>query len=94
MLAPAVLFFGFITAAAAAEPVCNAFNEGITGCFANKQCICRFDPGGSLAGRPPGYRWNCGVLRPACELPPPALPGVPLPPSLALPPGFFEPPYR
>lgn len=80
MVAPAVLLFGLLVAGVAgAEPVCNAFTEGATGCLANKQCICRFDPGGSMTGRPSGYRWNCGVLRPACELPPPGLPAQPIP---------------
>ena len=51
-------------------PVCNAPREGIAACLAGRQCVCRLEPGGSVAGRPAGYRWDCGALRPACtELP-------------------------
>lgn len=80
MVGPAVLLFGlFFAGFGRGETVCNAFTEGAAACLANKQCICRFDPGGALPARPAGYRWSCGVLRPACELPPPSLPVAPMP---------------
>jgi len=86
MVAPSVLLFGILFAGfASAQPLCNAFSEGTAGCLANKQCLCRFDPGGSMTGRPAGYRWDCGAFRPACELPPPSLPPTPfqsMPPPL------------
>ncbi len=50
----------------AAVPMCLAQREGMTFCFATKLCLCRFDAGGSLTGLPPGFRWDCGVLRPGC----------------------------
>lgn len=55
-------------------PVCNAPREGVAACLAGRQCVCRLEPGGSVAGRPAGHRWDCGVLRPACAEPPAELP--------------------
>lgn len=95
MLRPAVLLFGLWCGAvtANAQPVCNAFVEGASACLANKQCVCRFDPGGSMVARPAGYRWNCGALRPACELPPPSLAPAPLP-GLPFPLPYADSPLR
>ncbi|RAI58266.1 hypothetical protein [Roseicella frigidaeris] len=65
-------------------PACDAGREGMTACFGERLCRCRHEPGGSLAGRPPGHRWDCGVLRPACGVAPaaPDLPGLSLMPML------------
>ncbi|MFC0406814.1 hypothetical protein [Roseomonas elaeocarpi] len=60
-------------------PVCNRPREGVAACLAGKQCVCRFERGGSITGRPDGFRWDCGVLQadcpaaPAAVAPPPAL---------------------
>lgn len=60
--------------AAAQVPVCSAPREGMTACFDGRLCVCRFERGGTLTGRPDGYRWDCGALRPDC---PPASPVAP-----------------
>jgi hypothetical protein len=63
-------------------PVCNAPREGVAACLAGRQCVCRLEPGGSVAGRPAGYRWDCGALRPACAEPPADLPRSEMPAAL------------
>ncbi len=83
----------FLAAGAGASdlPRCVPPREGAVACLDGKLCECRYDPGGSLSGRPAGLRWNCGALRPACgaaaaapvdagppQQPPPVLP-MPLP---------------
>ncbi|HYZ34947.1 MAG TPA: hypothetical protein VE684_22025 [Crenalkalicoccus sp.] len=81
---PALLIL--LPVAAAAQPpvpMCLAQREGMVACFADKLCTCRFDPGGSLAARPPGYRWDCGPLRPDCGVVPPTV-GAP-PAALLMP---------
>ncbi|MBX9702251.1 MAG: hypothetical protein K2X74_22635 [Acetobacteraceae bacterium] len=82
-------------------PMCLAEREGMTACFADKLCLCRYEPGGSLTGRPPGFRWDCGALRPGCGVvPPDAGPAAPLPPVFLQPTlpapwsGPAEPRYR
>jgi hypothetical protein len=47
-------------------PVCDARSAGTVACLASKLCACGFERGGSMTGRPAGYRWDCGVLRPGC----------------------------
>jgi hypothetical protein len=54
-------------------PLCTAAIEGAVTELAGKMCLCRFQPGGVLTGRPPGHRWDCGVLRPSCGVTPPDL---------------------
>ena len=76
----------------ASPPACNAGREGMTACFGETLCRCRHEPGGSLTGRPPGHRWDCGVLRPSCGVAPagpaaPDLPGLSLMPMLQASPG-------
>jgi hypothetical protein len=53
-------------AGAGGEPVCNRANLGQTACFTAKLCECAFDRGGLVSGTPPGYQWDCGILRPSC----------------------------
>lgn len=45
---------------------CTAAIEGAVACMSGKLCLCRFDPGGELTGRPPRHRWDCGINRPSC----------------------------
>jgi hypothetical protein len=68
-------------AAAQEIPSCNQDRVGAVACMAGKLCSCGYQRGGVVSGRPDGYRWDCGVLRPACgeALPPAALPGMPMP---------------
>lgn len=74
---------------AGAQPLCNAPREGMEACFAETLCLCRHEPGGSLTGRPPGYRWDCGALRPRCGVVPPDASGKPQqPPLLLMPPAW------
>jgi hypothetical protein len=79
-LLPAVLLtLGLAGSDAAAQeapaPACLAGREGVVACLAGTLCACRYDPGGSISGRAPGYRWDCGALRPSCGVVPPAGPG-------------------
>ncbi|WP_372620556.1 hypothetical protein [Falsiroseomonas sp.] len=53
-------------AAAQDPPSCTAERAGVASCMAGKLCRCDFARGGTLSGRPDGWRWDCGVLRPAC----------------------------
>lgn len=84
-------------AAAQDPPACNQDRVGAVACMAGKLCSCGYQRGGSVSGRPDGYRWDCGVLRPSCGPVPGAdLPGgalqpmpqilVPLPPPPHRPP--------
>lgn len=90
--------FLVLPAAAQEMPNCAAERAGAVACIAGKLCACGFARGGSVAGRPDGWRWDCGALRPPCgeALPPAALNGFPAPlPQLYLqlpPPGLGEPP--
>ena len=47
-------------------PSCADAITGLVAYVAGKLCACRFDRGGAASGLPAGYRWDCGVLRPAC----------------------------
>ena len=58
-------------------PVCNAPRDGVSACLAGRQCLCGHERGGSVTGRRDGWRWDCGALRPACDVPPADLPGRP-----------------
>ena len=69
-----------------APPACGPAAAGMVACLGDKLCECRFEPGGSLAGRPTGHRWDCGVLRPACGVVPPRLGQAPPPTLQDLPP--------
>lgn len=69
-------------AAAQEIPSCTPARAGATACLSGKLCECRFERGGSITGTRDGYRWDCGVLRPACgeALPPPG--AAPMSPGL------------
>lgn len=67
-------------------PACNAPREGILACLAGTSCVCRFERGGSLVGRPDRFAWDCGALRPSCAEGPAGM-GPPRPPVAVFPPG-------
>jgi hypothetical protein len=48
------------------EAVCAAETAGRVACVAGKLCACGFAPGGQVTALPGGFRWDCGILRPAC----------------------------
>jgi hypothetical protein len=94
MAAMAVLLFVSAAPAAAQDPppvpMCLPQREGMVACFADKLCLCRFDSGGTLSGRPsPGYRWDCGALRPRCGVVPPDTGSVGIAPQPLLPPSVL-----
>ena len=70
-------------------PMCLEQREGMTFCFETKLCLCRYEAGGTLTGRPAGYRWDCGALRPACGVVPPDTNPAPQPPMTVMP--FVQP---
>jgi hypothetical protein len=86
-----LLLLGLLLAAPVAQgqeapPGCVPEREGMTACFGEKLCLCRFTPGGQLTARPSAYRWDCGALRPGCGVAPagpaPVLPDyAPYPPT-------------
>jgi hypothetical protein len=80
MLRLLLLLLGATPAAAQEIPACNQDRVGAVACMSGKLCACGYQRGGIVSGRPDGYRWDCGVLRPACgeALAPPAQ-GQPLP---------------
>ena len=71
-------------ARAQTSPDCSPGHEGMTACFADKLCVCRWQPAGSLTGRPAAHRWDCGVLRPACGVVPAGPPPQSLPEGIGL----------
>jgi hypothetical protein len=64
-------------------PNCTPGREGVVACFGEKLCECRWEPGGAMTGRPPGHRWDCGALRPACGIAP-AGPPAAEPPQISV----------
>ncbi len=60
--------------AAAGQPACEAGRVGSVAAMAGKRCVCLYERGGTLTGRRPGYRWDCGILRPADRFAPLAPP--------------------
>ncbi|MCS7269187.1 MAG: hypothetical protein NZ704_14135 [Geminicoccaceae bacterium] len=54
-------------AAAAAEiPACGPATAGAVTCMAGRMCACAYERPGRMTGTPGGWRWDCGILRPAC----------------------------
>ena len=66
-------------------PACVTQREGMVACMGEKLCECRWEPAGSLTGRPAGLRWDCGVLRPSCGVVPAAPPPIASPPLTVMP---------
>lgn len=56
-------------------PGCDQDRVGAVACMSGRLCSCGYARGGIVSGRPDGYRWDCGILRPSCgeALAPPAL---------------------
>ncbi len=52
-------------------PACAAAHDGMQTCMTRQVCTCGFDPGGSLAGRSPGWRWQCDIMQ-TCDIDTPA----------------------
>ncbi len=88
----AAVLVAFHAGPAASAPRCTPQREGEVACLDGKLCECRHDPGGTVAGRRAGARWNCGALRPACGGTVPAEAGQP-PAAEREPPPIFAPPY-
>ncbi|MFZ4411103.1 MAG: hypothetical protein ACOYOH_27425 [Paracraurococcus sp.] len=82
-LLPALLLLS-LPAAAQDPPNCVPAREGMVACFGEKLCECRWSPGGSVVGRPPGHRWDCGALRPACGTAPAGPPAAEPPPQVSV----------
>jgi hypothetical protein len=83
-LLPLFLLLALPAAAQEPEPpACTDARAGAVACMAGKLCSCGYQRGGVMSGRPEGWRWDCGVLRPACgeALPPAGMqsysPGLP-----------------
>ena len=72
-------------AGAQTPPACAPAREGMVACFGEKLCECRWQPGGTLTGRPAGHRWDCGVLRPACGVAPAGPSAAEMPPLTVMP---------
>lgn len=53
-------------AAAADPPACGPAQNGIVACLAGRLCGCGFERPGRMTGAREGWRWDCGILRPAC----------------------------
>ena len=83
-LLPALLLLA-TPAFAQDPPNCTPGREGMVACFGDKLCACRWQPGGSLTGRPAGHRWDCGVLRPACGVAPAGPLAAEMPPITVMP---------
>mgnify|MGYP000614964591 CR=1 FL=1 len=63
---------GASAASAAEPPACAAPAVGLVACIAGRLCSCRFERASPATGLPDGFRWDCGILRPACGALPPA----------------------
>lgn len=49
---------------------CTAQSEGQLSCQANKQCKCVYKPAEAATGLPDRWAWDCGIMRPRCEVTP------------------------
>jgi hypothetical protein len=71
----------------AQAPACALETVESVACIAGRLCTCVFGRGSAATGLPDGFRWDCGILRPACGTPLPATLDPyrgPLPDSLAI----------
>lgn len=63
---------------------CGPAREGQVACMSGRLCACRFERGGQLTGRGDHFAWDCGPLRPSCDLPPADLPGGAVQPDIVI----------
>ena len=84
---PLLLLIAAPAAAQDGVPACGPPREGQLSCVANRLCVCRFERGGSLTGRPDRWDWDCGILRPDCTVAPATDPNSvqPMPPMMIAP---------
>ena len=54
----------------AAIPRCTTEVAGSLSCQANVACECKYFHASAAHGTPAGYRWDCGIRRPKCEVVP------------------------
>lgn len=47
-------------------PACTAQREGQVSCQVRVLCECKYYQASKMTGRPAGFRWDCGPLRPRC----------------------------
>ena len=85
---PLAVLIAAAPAAGQGVPACGPAREGQVACVANRLCLCRFERGGSVAGRPDRWDWDCGILRPDCAVAPAGEPPPPLPPDVVVVPGM------
>lgn len=60
------LLFMLTAPAFAEQPTCNMVNNGIAHCIADRMCQCKYFSPSLIKNDPGGYRWDCGIYRPAC----------------------------
>ena len=48
------------------EPACAPELAGLVACIAGRLCGCGFERASQATGLPDGFRWDCGILPPAC----------------------------
>jgi hypothetical protein len=77
--------------AAATEPLLPRCSDALDGQVTEGGCKCGYDRGGTLIGRPAGWRWDCDLLRGPGAIAPVPSAGDPQQP---LPPGFTYAPQR
>ncbi|MBR0645678.1 hypothetical protein [Plastoroseomonas hellenica] len=63
---------------------CGPAREGQVACMSGRLCACRFERGGQLTGRGDHFAWDCGPLRPSCDLPPADLSGGAVQPEILI----------
>lgn len=68
LLLPAILVAALlpVTSLHAEAPACNAATAGAVTCMAGRMCACDLQRSGRMTGAREGWRWDCGILRPAC----------------------------
>ena len=64
------IFVGMAVAQNNSIPRCTAEVAGGLSCQANVACRCQYFHASAAHGTPAGYRWDCGIKRPKCEVTP------------------------
>lgn len=72
-------------ALAQTPPACAPALEGMVACFADKLCKCNYERSNAMTERPAGFRWDCGIMRPACGTVPAGPPAAEAPPIFVSP---------